>query len=56
MTTEYWLKERKEENLSYTKAFVRVARYSFFDRVNFHFLVNFIIVIKDHDFDKTNCL
>jgi hypothetical protein len=45
--------EKKKENLSYTKSFCESCSLFFLNRINFRFLVAFIIVIKDQDSDTT---
>jgi hypothetical protein len=51
MTREYWLREEKKKIYRTQRAFVRGARYSFFDRVNSRLLVNLITVKEDQNSD-----
>jgi hypothetical protein len=57
MTKEYWLREEKKKIYRTQRAFVKDARYSFFDRVNFRLLVNLTTVKEDQDPDrKWHCI
>jgi hypothetical protein len=52
MIKEYWLREEKKKIYRTQRAFVRGARYSFFDRVNSRLLVNLTTVKEDQDPDR----
>jgi hypothetical protein len=48
---EYWFKEEKKKFYRTQRAFMKDARYSFLDRINFRLLINLITMKEDQNSD-----